>query len=217
VAFREGFALRTDLDLESEVFALPAPGNGLIGRPGIGGTAMTSRPPYDEARFLLQDMAGAGDNLAQHALALSRRSVTVREPMAALAWSDSNRERLPAIFYANARELIAEGQDEDAAGFLGAALALGAGRSEIAAALAICAARMERYDTAVTLAELCLRDNDQHPRMLFIAGFCELKRGNRRASKTYLAKAARLARSRSEFRADQRAAQRLLLILQFAQ
>jgi tetratricopeptide (TPR) repeat protein len=209
--------LRTDLDFESEVFALPPPASGLTGRPGGNSIAMTSRPSYDEARLRLLDMASAGDNLAQHALALSRRSVVPREPLVDLAWSDGHHERLPGLFYANAQELIGEGHDEDAAGFLGAALALGAARSEIAAGLAICAARMERYDTAVTLAELCLNDNDQHPRMLFIAGFCELKRGNRRAAKSYLAKAARLARSRSEFRADQRAAQRLLLILQFAQ
>ena len=210
--------MRTDIDLESEVFALPAPGNGLAGRLEGGIAAMTAHPAYDEALVRLQGMARSGDNLAQHALELGPGAgAAASPPLADLDWDDRDPGRFPVLFYAKAQKLIADANDQDAAALLGAALALGAARGEIAAALAVCAARMERYDAAVTLAELCLGDNDQHPRMLFIAGFCELKRGNRRTARAYLAKAARLARSRREFRADQRAAQRLLLILQFAQ
>jgi tetratricopeptide (TPR) repeat protein len=180
--------------------------------------AATMRPVYDEALVRLHDMARSGDNLAQHALALAPGAVAAASaPLARLDWQGRDAGRLPVLLYAMAQKLIADANDQDAAALLGAALALGAARSEIAAGLAVCAARMERYAVAVTLAELCLGDNDQHPRMLFIAGFCELKRGNRRTAKVYLARAARLARSRPEFRADQRTAQRLLLVLQFAQ
>jgi hypothetical protein len=210
--------LRTDIDLESEVFALPAPGNGLVGRLEGDIADMTARPAYEQALVRLHGMARSGDNLAQHALELARGAVVAASaPLADLDWGDRDSGRLPVLFYARAQKLIADAKEQDAAALLGAALALGAARGEIAAALAVCAARMERHDAAVTLAELCLGVNDQHPRMLFIAGFCELKRGNRRAARAYLAKAARLARSRREFRADQRAAQRLLLILQFTQ
>jgi hypothetical protein len=75
--------LRTDLDFESEVFALPPAASGLTARSGSSSIAMALHPSYDAARLRLHDLASAGDNLAQHALALSRRSVAPREPLAA--------------------------------------------------------------------------------------------------------------------------------------
>lgn len=87
--------------------------------------------------------------------------------------------------------------------------------AEALSGLALCAARLGKFDEALTLATECLRLPVKHPRAYCIAGFCELERGNRKAAQSFLALGARIARSRPEFAEDLRAAQRVLLILHF--
>jgi Flp pilus assembly protein TadD len=87
--------------------------------------------------------------------------------------------------------------------------------AEALSGLALCGARLGKFDEALTLATECLKLPIKHPRAYCIAGFCELERGNRRAAQSFLALGARIARSRPEFAEDLRAAQRVLLILHF--
>jgi hypothetical protein len=79
----------------------------------------------------------------------------------------------------------------------------------------VCGTRLGKFDEAFILATACLNLSVEHPRAFFVARFCKLKRGNRKAAQSPLATAARIARKLPEFRADLRAAQRLLLILHF--
>jgi hypothetical protein len=87
--------------------------------------------------------------------------------------------------------------------------------AEALSGLALCGARLGKFDEALTLATECLKLPVKHPRAYCIAGFCELERGNRKAAQSFLALGARIARSRPEFAEDLRAAQRVLLILHF--
>jgi Flp pilus assembly protein TadD len=89
------------------------------------------------------------------------------------------------------------------------------GEAEALSGLALCGARLGKFDEALTLATECLKLPVKHPRAYCIAGFCELERGNRKAAQSFLALGARIARSRPEFAEDLRAAQRVLLILHF--
>jgi hypothetical protein len=87
--------------------------------------------------------------------------------------------------------------------------------AEALSGLALCGARLGKFDEALRLATECLKLPVKHPRAYCIAGFCELERGNRKAAQSFLALGARIARSRPEFAEDLRAAQRVLLILHF--
>jgi hypothetical protein len=87
--------------------------------------------------------------------------------------------------------------------------------AEALSGLALCGARLGKFDEALTLATECLKLPVKHPRAYCIAGFCELERGNRKAAQSFLALGARIARNRPEFAEDLRAAQRVLLILHF--
>jgi Flp pilus assembly protein TadD len=87
--------------------------------------------------------------------------------------------------------------------------------AEALSGLALCGARLGKFDAALTLATECLKLPVKHPRAYCIAGFCELERGNRKAAQSFLALGARIARNRPEFAEDLRAAQRVLLILHF--
>ncbi len=88
--------------------------------------------------------------------------------------------------------------------------------AETLSALALCAARLGRFEEALLLANECLKLPQKHPRAYCIAGFCELERGNRKAAQSLLAVGARIARGRPDFAEMLRAAQRVLLILHFA-
>lgn len=81
--------------------------------------------------------------------------------------------------------------------------------------LAICASCLGRAEEAYVFAMESLRRGGKHPRAFCIIGLCELENGDRPAAQHHLAAATRLARSRPEFRDELRAAQRLLLILNF--
>ena len=95
-------------------------------------------------------------------------------------------------------------------------LHLGTEPAEALSGLALCAARLGKFEQALTLATECLKLPVKHPRAYCIAGYCELERGNRKAAQSLLALGARIARNRPEFVEDLRAAQRVLLVMHFA-
>ncbi len=79
--------------------------------------------------------------------------------------------------------------------------------------LAVCAARLGRFDDALALAVESFGPEVGHPRSYCIAGLCEMKRGHRRAAQTYLSGASRIARRDPDHADDLRLAQRLLLLM----
>lgn len=87
---------------------------------------------------------------------------------------------------------------------------------DVLSGLAVCAARLGRFDAALVLATECLKLPIRLPRAYFIAGLCELARGDRKMAQSLLATAARIARKRPEFRTDLHVTQRLLLVLHLA-
>jgi hypothetical protein len=94
-------------------------------------------------------------------------------------------------------------------------LCRGADRGEALSDLAVCAARLNKLDEALTLAMECIKGAVKIPRAYFIAGLCELARGHEKKAQGLLAIGARIARGRPEYRMDLQAAQRLLLIMHF--
>ena len=119
--------------------------------------------------------------------------------------------------YDAAAESVAEGRINRAVAILASLLHAHPGEADALVGLAVCAARLSAWDAALLLANECIDLSAKHPRAYYVAGFCELSRGNRKAAQSYLAMAARMARRRPEFRDDLRTAQRLLLILHYAE
>lgn len=178
----------------------------------------------------LRQAESQGDPTAAAALALASNAEAIA------ASSDLGHEELPVD--ACEDELEIEGVSSPERDLLNsvrslAADAFAAGRTERAAlllssllfldqpgvdpvlGLAVCAVKLDRLEEAFALATESLRRGSKHPRAFCIVGLCEFDRGERAAARTHLAIAARLARSRPEFREDMRMAQRLLLILNF--
>jgi Flp pilus assembly protein TadD len=120
------------------------------------------------------------------------------------------------IFYGLAAQEFSAGKMQRAAVLLATLLHWDMDDAEALSSLAVCAASLGKLDEAMLLASECLKLPQKHPRAYCLAGLCELERGNRKAAQSLLALAARLARTRPEFRKDLQAAQRLLLILHFA-
>jgi hypothetical protein len=120
------------------------------------------------------------------------------------------------IFYDLAAQEFGAGKLGRAAVLLAALFHWAMDEVEALSSLAVCAASLGRFPEALLLANECLKLPQKHPRAYCLAGLCELERGNRKAAQSLLALAARLARTRPEFRKDLQAAQRLLLILHFA-
>ncbi len=132
-----------------------------------------------------------------------------------VATGDREAVSARALYDAAAAELDA-GHPERAAARLSGLLDSDVSRADALCGLAVVCMRTQNYDDALVLANKCIELQVTNPRALCIAGFCELKRGNRKAAQTLLARVARIARKLPEFREDMRAAQRMLLNLHFA-
>lgn len=118
--------------------------------------------------------------------------------------------------YELADVLVEAGRFREAATLLCAVAGLPGGDFDGMLGLAVCALRLGRPEVARALSQECLKRDPRHPRACCIAAHCELKRGDRRSAQSYYALAARLARTRPEFRDDLRAAQRALLLMHLA-
>ncbi|MGV6872690.1 hypothetical protein ACUSIJ_08360 [Pseudochelatococcus sp. B33] len=116
---------------------------------------------------------------------------------------------------AQAVALVAAGDIGGAITVLCALLDWPAARNDALLGLAICALRLERHDAALALALDYLKRGGKHPRAHCIVGVCHLRKGDRRAAQNHLAIAARAARGDTAFRDELRAAQRLLIVLNF--
>lgn len=127
---------------------------------------------------------------------------------------DGSTGSLPDVFYACAAQAVEEGAFTEAGIGLAALLAEPDLRSKGLLGLAVCAARLRRFDEALAFALESQRlEGNSHPRAYFVAGLSECERGHRREAQTYLVRASRLARREARFD-DLRMAQRLLLLMQ---
>jgi tetratricopeptide (TPR) repeat protein len=141
----------------------------------------------------------------------------IAERLAVKFLSGAERPRVAsAVFYEGAVEAAADGRSEEALILLAALLADDEARLDGLLGLAVLAMRLEAHDAALALAQESLQFSVKHPRACCIAGLCELERGDRKAAQTYFAAAARIARSRPEFREDLQTAQRALLMMHLA-
>lgn len=114
-----------------------------------------------------------------------------------------------------AKAEIANGGLDRAAARLMPFLSIEAASAPVLSTLAAGCLAAQRVGDAIALIERCLEGAPLYPPALRVAGEAELARGNRKVAKAFLAKAARIARKMPEHLEDMRAAQRLLLQLQF--
>jgi tetratricopeptide (TPR) repeat protein len=178
--------------------------------------AATGEPAYTAARSLQPDNADLllppiAAALAERLTAVCNAAGRALDPSLPL-----ESKLLIPIVYEHAVDSVAAGHIETAIVLLGALLHWKTAEADGLLGLAVCAARQERYDAALTLANECLRLGTDHPRAYCIAGLCELKRGDRRAAQNFLAAAARMARRAPIYRDELRAAQRLLIMMHFS-
>jgi hypothetical protein len=150
-------------------------------------------------------IAWADDGIADLAAAIAGQRVS----------GSFGEDRIASLIHDCAVDALKTGQVNRAAVLLATMQHLRMEEAEALSGLALCSARLDKFDEALTLATECLKLPVKHPRAYCIAGFCELERGNRKAAQSFLALGARIARSRPEFAEDLRAAQRVLLILHF--
>jgi tetratricopeptide (TPR) repeat protein len=125
-------------------------------------------------------------------------------------------QALAPAAYELAGEMVEAGRFREAVVLLCAIAGLRGGEFDGLLGLAVCALRLGRPEVALALAQECLKRDPRHPRACCIAAHCELKRGDRRTAQHYFALAARVARTRPEFREDLRSAQRALLLMHLA-
>jgi hypothetical protein len=125
-------------------------------------------------------------------------------------------ESLAPLLYERAIEAVAADRIEEAVVALALVARSETGRADGLLGLAVCAAKIQDYETARVLALETLKHRPGHPRACCIAGRCELERGDKKAAQHHLALAARMGRRQPEFRDDLRAAQRLLLMMHMA-
>jgi hypothetical protein len=211
-------------DLVEDVLILPVLRRdaraGDVAIPAVRGLTSVFR----EAIAGLRSSAAAGDGVAAAVCALlpkhSAASLTALAGRLAPAARPDGADRtqldldaVAPVLYDQAVEAMVEGKAGDATVALGLVAAAPSSRPDGLLGLAVCAARLQNYDAARTLAIETLKHRPGHPRACCIAGLCELERGDRKAAQQYLATAARMARRRPEFRDDLRAAQRLLLMM----
>ncbi|QOZ76304.1 hypothetical protein XH83_13125 [Bradyrhizobium sp. CCBAU 53351] len=211
-----------DIDIVLDLLAPRAAGVGFA-MPAIAGAIDLTRPDLvlRGARSAFEARRWSGDPVASAVLALVRDD-----------WSDDAIEGLHETIAARRadmecgepslllRDCVAEAFAAESIGraavLLATLLHLEVDEAETLSALALCAARLGRFEEALLLANECLKLPQKHPRAYCIAGFCELDRGNRKAAQSLLAVGARIARGRPDFAEMLRAAQRVLLILHFA-
>lgn len=141
-------------------------------------------------------------------------SVADMEGIGAAATGDNDVDCMITL-RARAVVLVASGDIAGAITILCALMDWPGARNDAALGLAICAVRLERHEAALALALDYLRRGGKHPRAHCIVGLCHLRRGDRRAAQNHLAIAARAARGDVAFRDELRAAQRLLIMLNF--
>lgn len=120
-----------------------------------------------------------------------------------------------AAEFAVAKAEMAAGAIDRAAERLMPFLVVEAASAAVLAALAGACLRANRVGDALALVGRCLDGSPLYPPALLVAGEAELARGNRKAAQGFLAKAARIARKMPEHIEAMRAAQQLLLRLQF--
>lgn len=213
-----------------------------LGRPtsgGVPGAMLAGSSPADIERQLGQALADfirradAGDIGARAALELipvrgeqllAEISLELAERMAGEAERPvevgnsalAERHALAPIAYELAGEMVEGGRFREVVVLLCAIAGLPGGEFDGLLGLAVCALRLDRPEVALALAHACLKRDPRHPRACCIAAHCELKRGDRRTAQHYFALAARVARTRPEFREDLRSAQRALLLMHLA-
>lgn len=129
--------------------------------------------------------------------------------------ADSDDLECVAALRAQAVSLVAAGDIGGAITVLCALLDWPSARDDALLGLAICAVRLDRHDDALALALDYLKRGGTHPRAHCIVGVCHLRKGDKRAAQNHLARAARAARTDAAFRDELRAAQRLLIVLNF--
>ena len=199
-------------------------------RTGVTPTAERILSLIEEADAAFARRAQGGDAVAAAVASLSpgwsevelsdlQRAVAAEvETGAAPKMIDETKagDLLPRILYHAAAASVRDGEIHKAAAILAALLHHDTHEADALVGLAICGARLRKFDDALVLAAECMKLPAKHPRAYCIAGFCELERGHRKVAQSHLAMAARMARRRPEFRDDLRTAQRLLLILHYA-
>lgn len=149
------------------------------------------------------------------AAAIIEQSLLVEDNGTSGASDDPDANRLGWALYDRAAADVEGGRTDRAAVLLATLLYLGVAVADALAGLAVCGARLGKFEEALVLATECLKLPIKHPRAFFVAGWCEIRLGNLKAAQLLLATAARFARTRPEFRGDLQAAQRLLLAMHF--
>jgi Flp pilus assembly protein TadD len=180
----------------------------------------TAAPLIDEALKHFERCSARGDAVAASILSLASpaRSGIADGEDRAIANESRLEEDDPAssLLVELAAQAFDASRINEAAAYLAALQYLGLNEAEALSGLALCAARLGQFDEALFLAQECLKLPEKHPRAYCVAGYCELEKGRRKDAQAHLAMAARLARSRPEFKRDLQAAQRLLLILHYS-
>lgn len=164
---------------------------------------------YAAAAHLLADQSNDVAATAATLLAGMRRNDPSRPSPTSVTIDDG----VASLLYDTALRSVAAGRVGEAIVLLCGLLPSETRRADGFLSLAVCAARLKRFDEALTLATESLKLSPDHPRPRCVAGLCELERGQRKAAQAHLAAAARIARRRPEWREDLRAAQRLLLLM----
>ncbi len=168
-------------------------------------SALHSPPPDAAAASDDSAFEGGGSASTQtHAGAGAERTI-----------ADSDDLECVAALRAQAVSLVAAGDIGGAITVLCALLDWPSVRDDALLGLAICAVRLDRHDDALALALDYLKRGGTHPRAHCIVGVCHLRKGDKRAAQNHLARAARAARTDPAFRDELRAAQRLLIVLNF--
>ena len=189
-----------DIDALTGLLTLPP------GQPDMAGSAASAPITSAGIRTRLEALSNDGRASAHAVLSLAD---AVGAHLSAIEGSATD-------IYAQAVAAFDAGDIPGAVGKLGGLLASEqAVADDTALALAICAARLDRYEEALPLAQESLKSGIRHPRAYCIVGMCELLRGNKAAAQENLAMATRMGRNHPEFREDMRLAQRLLLIRHF--
>jgi hypothetical protein len=196
-----------DRDIVDLIEALELPNwSSAQGAPGAGRMTAAGSDYLDR----LITRSRAGDRAAEAAFRLARDMADDGcEPA-----GGAGHDQLDTLAdsYAAARSIFDLGDLASAVTVLCRLLARSDAICELPLALAICAARLRKFEAARDLAVASLECNPRYPRTLCVLGICDLLRGSKAEAQGRLALAARLARGHPEYREDMRTAQKLLLI-----
>ena len=200
-----------DNDIMAGVFNLPRTGllPEAVQHTGMGASVMTTS--INSIRTDLESRAAAGDEVAAAVMRLMP-DWTIDEIQ---MQDDLEAEITPRLVYGSATVEFDTGRRDRAVARLSSLLNTESGRADALCGLAVVSAMDHHYEDALLFANKSIELEVTNPRALCIAGFCELRRGNRKVAQSLLARVARIARKLPEFREDLRAAQRMLLNLHF--